>query len=124
MTRDQRLSFYSPLFWRILQLDNIAGLKLAVIVDEVRIKSANFVLVVEEVKVSGVLVAVNLSDVPESITAFDFVSIDVQVRIISAEIADIEKTEEDESGGAKSFFKFVTHSYHLLTFYLPFYKLL
>ena len=124
MTRDQRLSFYSPLFGRILQLDNIAGLKLAVIVDEVRIKSAHFVLVVEDVKVSGVLVAVNLSDVPESITAFNLVSIDVKVRVIDAEIADVDKTEEEESGGAKSFFKFVTQCYHLLTFYLPFYKLL
>ena len=107
-----------------MQLDNIAGLKLAMVIDEVRIKSANFVLVVEDIKVASVFVTVNLSDVPESITAFNFVRIDVQVRIISAEIADVDKTEEDKSGGAKSFFKFVTQCYHLLTFYLPFYKLL
>ena len=114
MTRDQRLSFYSPLLRRILKFYNIAGLKLAVIVDEVRIKSADFVLVVEDIKVAGGFVAVNLSDVPEGITAFNLVSIDVQVRIISAEITDVEKTEEDESGGAESFFKFVTQCWHLL----------
>ena len=123
--RDKSLSKNKErLFRRILQLDNIAGLKLAVIVDEVRIKSAHFVLVVEDIKVSGVFVAVNLSYVPEGITAFNLVRINVQVRVISAEIADVEKTKKDESGGAKSFFKFVTQCYHLLTFYLPFYKLL